>query len=187
VLGQVVSLVVAQYNLNNQKEEARSKFQTEILHRLINIYIGILKQRRLLRAKGLTKPYTGQIQEGTGVLFDSFDKQMQFVNESAGEIKAIGQEIKSSPTAFSDSELLREHIEKMEDYLRKLIKLYEQKLGSFGGKGSKVGLAELKISHDGSDFELKDFVGKADKSQFDAEFIESYYKASKMIREDILR
>jgi hypothetical protein len=188
VLGQVISFIIAKFNADRERAEAITEFKKEILHRLTHTYIGVLKQRRLLRAKGLTKPYIGMIQEGTEVLFDSFDKQMQFINEAQGEIKAMRQELKSSEDVFSEYKSLNGYIKKMEEYLANLIELYEQKLGAFGGKGSKKKIEELVIVDKGTTkFTLTDFVEKAQEgNKFNDEFVEPYYAAAKLIRKDIL-
>lgn len=186
VLGQVVSLVVAMFNIDRQKAEARTEFQRDILHRLIRTYIAVKKHRRLLRAKGLTPPYTGEIQKDTVVRFDAYDEQMQLINEIELEIEAIRHEVESSPTTFSDSQSLARNLQQMEDYLRKLIKLYEQKHSAFNGEPLKLQLAKINLLPK-SDFELSDFVGKAGGSKFVSEFAKSYYNSSKAIREDILK
>jgi hypothetical protein len=188
VLGQVISFIIAKFNADRERAEAITEFKKEILHRLTHTYIGVLKQRRLLRAKGLTKPYIGMIQESTEVLFDSFDKQMQFINEVQGEIKAMRQEMKSSEDVFSEYTSLNNYIKKMEEYLANLIDLYEQKLGAFGGKGSKKKIKELEIVEEGkTKFTLTDFVEKAQKgNKFKDEFVDSYYAAAQLIRKDIL-
>src|SRR5687768_2013387 len=45
IFGQVISLVVAQFNFNRQKAEARIEFQRDILKRLIRSYIATKKHR----------------------------------------------------------------------------------------------------------------------------------------------
>src|SRR5438552_5793005 len=97
VLGQVVSLVIAQFNYNRQKTEARTEFQKDVLRRLIRNYTAIKKHRRLLRAKAVTPPYDGKFQENTLVQFDAYDEQMQLINEVELEFENIWQEIESSP------------------------------------------------------------------------------------------
>ena len=186
ILGQIISLVVAQYNLNHQKNEARTEFRKNIRHRLTQAYITIIKHRRLFRAKGLTKPYAGVIQTGTNVRLEAYEEQMKIINETEAEIKAIRTDIKSSGDIFSSSDSLIEKIGKMDDYLRRLIKIYEQKLGAFDGEPATLPLAEMKISDNKSHFKLEDFVGKTGNNRFDKEFIEPYDAALKLIIADIL-
>lgn len=189
VLGQVVSLVIAQFNYNRQKAEARTEFQKDILRRLVRNYTAIKKHRRLLRAKALEPPYDGKFQEKTVVLFDSYDEQIQLINEVELEIENIWQEIDSSPNLFNNSKSLAEYVERMKDYLRDLLHLYEQKRGTFSGEPRKLLLSDLRsvVNETSSTFKFSDFVGDTKGSIFKAEFIKPYREASKAIREDILK
>ncbi|PYS99786.1 MAG: hypothetical protein DMF63_09820 [Acidobacteria bacterium] len=191
VLGQVVSLVIAQFNYNRQKTEARTEFQKDVLRRLIRNYTAIKKHRRLLRAKAVTPPYDGKFQENTLVQFDAYDEQMQLINEVELEFENIWQEIESSPDLFSNSKSLAEYIERMKDYLRDLLHLYEQKRGTFSGDPRALLLSDLKcvISEieTPSTFAFSDLVGDTKGSIFKKDFIKPYREASKAIREDILK
>jgi len=187
ILGQVISLVVTQLNLNRQRAEASTDFQREILRRLISAYVSVKKYRRLLRAKGLVPPYIGEIQENTVVRLDAYDSQMQLINETELEIETIRHEVECSPTTFSDSKLLVGNLKRMEDYLRDLVQLYERKLSAFSGEPPSLPIADLNLLPESS-FALSDFVvGKGKKGGFILDFSESYYKVSKSIREDILK
>ena len=122
VLGQVVSLVIAQFNYNRQKTEARTEFQRDVLRRLVRNYTAIKKHRRLLRAKAFAPPYSGEFQKETVVQLDAYDEQMQLINEVELEFENIWQEIESSPDLFSNSKSLAEYVERMKDYLRSCLK-----------------------------------------------------------------
>ena len=183
ILGQIISLVVALFNYNRQKAEARREFQKYIVQRLIRVYVATKSQRRLLRAKGLDPPYIGSIQPNTYVAFDVFDKQMQLINETELKLETIRHEVEASPDIFTNFKELTGYLKGMEDYLRELIKLYEQKHATFSGKGSRVELDKLSLPT----ISLRDFVGEAEDSRFVKEFASLYDKASDAITKSILK
>jgi hypothetical protein len=177
-----------EFKYNRQKADVRIEIQKNILSRLVRNYTAIKKHRRLLRAKALSPAYIGQIQENTTVRFDVYDEQMQFINEIELEFENILEEIKSNSDSFSNSKCLIGYVKKMKNYLRDLIKLYEQKLGDFDKETGTLLLSNLKIQDpDESEkiIELMNFVGKAKKSMFESDFVDEYDKASEAIREDI--
>lgn len=202
ILGQVVSLIIAQFNyerqkadtetaLERQKTEAKIEFQKDVLRRLIRNYTAIKKHRRLLRAKALTPPYDGEFKDETLVKFDAYDEQMQLINDVELEFENIWQELEFSTDLFSNSKSLATHIETMKDYLRNLLHLYEQKRGTFDEVKKTLPLSDLKYAiketKPPENFEFRDFVGDTKGSIFKRQFITPYRDASKAIRGDILK
>jgi len=111
---------------------------------------------------------------------------MELLNETELKLETIRHEVEASPDIFTDFRELTSYLKGMEDYLRELIKLYEQKHALFSGKGSTVELDKLSLFPE-STFSLRDFVGEAEDSKFVKEFSDLYDKASEAITKSILK
>jgi len=139
LVGVIGGLLSFQFKLRQQAaadREAKRILQRGMLTKLIKAYGGGKKVRRLLRATAIL----GLGTENALVLKEPYERQMERLMDVQLEFEALNHQAENSPDLFSKA--LADDLEKMEKYLNKVLKDYEESPNKF--KDTKPLLTELK-------------------------------------------
>ncbi len=164
ILGGIVSLLTEDFNHRRRKAEALNDYRKTLLNRLVQAYSGVKRARRLLRAKPSVSNY---------------DEQMGTISETQLDLEAIVEEIKSSTYAFSHAEIAISSIQRMADYLNRLVDEYEKKRSKIPDDSPSV--IPFGMMH------LADFIGPYSESIYKVELVLPYRSALATLRDDVLK
>ncbi|MDR0437204.1 MAG: hypothetical protein LBH22_02745 [Bacteroidales bacterium] len=132
---------------NNKKEKEKEKrsqsneIRVEYLDRLGKIYRNVKKTRRILTAGGLTSKYGNPPSIMTEQLICLYCEQMEHLNNNQLELECLKIESKSIP-AIVNLEGIGTSLNKMKDYLRKILHEYERIAFKFDN-GIKINYSNL--------------------------------------------
>jgi hypothetical protein len=113
--------------LEEQRKEAKIKvdIRLDYFNRLGSIYRSIKNARRVLRSKNLTTKYVPNPGLLSETQVSSYLEQMEQVNKAQLELEGLKIEARSLP-AFVYLEGVVDKLKSMEEYLRQLLKEFEQ-------------------------------------------------------------
>lgn len=188
-IGGTVSILTADFqrrNANRDKErdrerqaaQNRAEFVKQILARITDSYIATKRARRLLRARGITPPYTGATDSPSAVHREAYDLCMQALNEEQLRLETTAEEVETNADVFRESQELVGVITSMEKYLGEIITEYEQNRGSFAGDPPTLHVAKLRW--------LGDFVGPYSGSEFATRLSAGHRRALVLLRRSLL-
>ena len=191
VVGTVISLLVADYNrkqsiVEKAKEERqmveknRDEYRKKVLEKINKCYAKTKNARRMLRAKGFSKPYYKNENDDYLLSSSVYDQAMDDINKCQLALESIKEEITTNRSAFSNAALITYNLEVMEGYLGDLVSEYEEHRPDFSGDPATLRIGDLKY--------LKEFLAKADRSDingFKVRFSITCNEIRKKIRSDI--
>jgi hypothetical protein len=125
VLGSAISAVIKAIDQDRIKAQEAAALRTDYLRRVGSAYRSAKAVRRNLRAAGLTRRY-GPPPDFVGKKhLGRFQKEMRRLNEAQLGLEALKIEASSLPEYHRSSEIASS-IEKMEKYLRGILREYER-------------------------------------------------------------
>lgn len=173
-----VPLLLAYLGHKFQKNQLRAEIRTDYLKRLGVVYRRVKDARRLLRAAGLTTKFENSPVTLSEAQANAYNKEMQNLNHAQLELEALKIEAESLP-AFVSINQLKENLEDMEKYLRKILKEYE-KTSPILDSGIRIYWNRLG--------DLDEFTESAKKKtkRFNTQFSDPYYRAIKLISQNLI-
>lgn len=173
-------ILIQEYNRKRERKQALNDFRKMILRELIRAYADAKKARRLLRAKCVSK--ANDKNEDVGEIpYVVYEEQIHNINDVQLRLEILVDEIDTFKEAFTNEVKLKEQLDTMEKYLRRLISEYE-KISSTNGHLECIPLARLnRLSH---------FIRRGtgtEKSQFGKEFTPVFLKSLELIRAESLK
>ena len=191
VIGTVLSLLLEDYkkkqsDLEKQKEERKllennkDQNRKDVLQSLNKLYAKTKNARRVLRAKGFTRPYYKKEDDDNLLSLSVYDMCMDDINDSQLELESMRHEITTNKFTFSKPLLIAEKLKAMDEYLGELISEYEQHRPAFlNNDPPSLKMKELT--------ELKKFLAQVKKENLKdfKKFSEPCNDVRKEIRRDI--
>ncbi|MDJ0647424.1 MAG: hypothetical protein QNJ60_01850 [Xenococcaceae cyanobacterium MO_188.B19] len=161
-----------------KQDQLRAEIRTDYLKRLGVLYRRVKDARRSLRAAGLTTKFENSPDTLSDAQANAYKKEMQNLNHAQLELEALKIEAESLP-AFVSINQLKENLEDMEKYLRKILKEYE-KTSPILDSGIRIYWNRLK--------DLDEFTETAKKKtkRFNTQFSDPYYCAIKLISQNLI-
>ena len=150
IIGGLVTFLVKAAEQRRQELRVRADKRADYLNRLGRLYRSAKAARPCLRAGGLTSRFERpphQMDEGQAHLYKT---QMERVNEAQLDLEGLKIDAKSLP-AFVEFQALPVELERMEDYLSKILTEFEENCPLFQ-KGESVTFDALE--------RLDEFTGK---------------------------
>ena len=139
-----------QLEKSQEETHLRAALRADYIKRLGAPYRSVKKARRSLCVAGLTTRYSKQPSSITDAHASSYKEGMQRINKAQLELEGLKIESEALP-AFVLLVGLHDELEKMEDYLRQILKEYEETQQLLNA-GKKVQFLELE--------RLDEFTGK---------------------------
>jgi hypothetical protein len=163
VFGGAVSLLIEDFNRQRARADAQNELRKSLLNQLIRAHKDTKRARRLLRAKKS---------------ISSYDEQLEVINDIELNIESITEEIQTARFVFSNPDDVIANLQSMANYLRDLIKEYEN---------VRPKLPEEALENISTLSQLYDFVRPYEEGKFSTEFSKKYGEALEIIQHDILK
>lgn len=191
VVGTILSSLLARYGYwredtirNNElkriSEENRNQFRKDILHQLNEIYSEMKNNRRMLRAKAFTMSYSVALEtDDAKVALDIYDNVLEDINNLQLQLEILMKEIETNQNTFTNWTKIKTDISRMEKYLGKLVKEYEENRTKMFADPTSLEIKDLD--------NLRKMLGHADDNNpFKTEFIIRYKEAISEVRKELL-
>lgn len=173
IAGHVVSILITKANNERQDLMRANELRNALLDRINESFIEVKKVRRLARATA-EKVSIGGVT--TFFIHQSrFHEYMQLLNEAQLKLEVVSKDVESNQALFLDAEALIKRLDRMEEYLNRLVDDYEHSTAK-------------TVSHPVDCFRVLDFPALSDllgpykTSAFRKEFVHTYYESLESIR-----
>jgi len=173
IAGHVVSILITKANNERQDLMRANELRNALLDRINESFVEVKKVRRLARATA-EKVTVG----GATNLFihkSRFHEYLQLLNDAQLKLEVVSKDVESNKTLFLDAEDLIKRLDRMEEYLNRLVDDYEHSTAK-------------TVSNPVDCFRVFDFPGLSDllgpykTSTFRKEFVHTYYASLESIR-----
>lgn len=179
VAGAILNVMLKDRESARASAAALEALEKELLERITRASTAVKRQRRLLRARALTAYYDGTSTAGIMVALAPYEEHMRLIGDVELDLDDLLIELKALPEQFPGQAVLTEHVGRMKEYARKLLRQYERLFPTLAGPR-----CELAQFADGEgNPPLTDFVGPKDGSRFKSEFDDSFREAVRILRQ----
>lgn len=178
ILGGLSGLAINSFDKRRRGYRALQEFRQEFLESLSRSYQDAKRARRALRTVGLTTKFGDQKPPMNTKRCEAYQEQMLSLNDTQLTLERLKIEAGNFRDAFSAKAKLEEELRGMENYVRKVVKEYEQYWGGLQQDPPVVTFENLE--------RLADFTGSFSDSDFRNDFSERYYVAVGLVRQDLL-
>jgi len=144
-LGQVISLIISEYDRKRQKAVALNDYRKNFLNKLIQIYVNYRRVRRELRANSqaiLLNVDVGDNSKAT-INLNVLDNHMQEIKEIVYDLLLVEQELKAFHFAFSKPEDIIKLTDHGRKYFNNIVEEYEKMLSELKSANKDVEISRL--------------------------------------------
>lgn len=171
-----------------KQDQLRAEIRADYLKRLGVLYREVKSARRSLRAAGLTTRFGNAPDTLSEAEANAYKEEIQDLNHAQLELEALKIEASSLPT-FASINNLTNHLRKMEDYLRQILKEYE-KMCPILDSGESIYFSQLEHLDEFTGRTSRDFkfthYERASIYRLKSHFSEPYDDVIKLISQNLI-